>query len=314
MAPEHSSTLTERAEQLGNIAILTGGISPERPIALASGAAVLASLQSVTQHLQYIDLTRSKVRNLAQLQADVVFLALHGTGGEDGSIQGLLQWLGIPYTGSGVMSSALAMDKYTSKLIWQALDLPTPHFQLITKEADLARLDIPLPLAIKPAQEGSSIGISKITRKEQLIAAWQQARTYGTEILAESWVTGPEFTLAFLGDLFLPMIKVVPQRGFYDYAAKYQSGNTQYVFEHGLTAAHLQTAHTLAKAACQALHVMDFGRVDMILDQQDQFQLLEVNTIPGMTTHSLLPKAAERAGIHFTELVIRMLELAKRRR
>ena len=303
--------LIRRAEQLGSIAILTGGISPERPIALASGEAVFASLKTVTTKLEYIDLTKNNVSELFRLKADVVFLALHGTGGEDGRIQGLLEWLDIPYTGSGVMGSAISMDKYRTKLLWKALNLPTPPFQLLTEMAQITQLPLPLPLAIKPVVEGSSIGISKVTEMAHLAPAWHLARKYSTQVLAESWIEGSEFTLAFLGDLFLPVMQIMPQQGFYDYAAKYQSGDTRYIFDHQLSAQQIKVACTLARTACQTINATDFGRVDMILDQRNQFQLLEINTLPGMTSHSLLPKAAQRIGISFTELIIRMLELAK---
>ena len=306
--------LRDRAAKLGRICILTGGISAERDVALASGKNVFATLKDYTEQVELFDLNRTTVTDLCKRKIDIAFLAIHGTWAEDGAIQGLLEWLNIPYTGSGISASALAMDKYKTKLLWQAMHLPTPAFQLIKSVEEAKQTDLPLPLAIKPICEGSSLGISKVTHKEQLAQAWQQARQYTNQVLAECWIEGDEFTVALLGGKILPIIKLEPQAGFYDYAAKYQRSDTQYIFDHGLAADKIREANVITLAACAALGIQDFARVDLILDAQGQFQLLEVNTLPGMTAHSLLPKAAQQAGIEPAELIITMLELGKKGR
>lgn len=306
--------LKEKAEKLGNITILTGGISAERKVSLASGKGVYNALKQLTNQLELIDINQNNIQHLGQQllasETDVVFIALHGPGGEDGSMQGYLNWLNIPYTGSGTTASALAMDKYRTKLIWQASGLPTPPCKLLTKAEDVAAINLPLPVAIKPVDEGSSFGVSKVMQKEQLLPAWHKAGQYGNSVLAESWVEGQEFTIAFLDDQILPIIKLQPREGFYDHAAKYQRQDTQYIFEHSLSAEAIEQAHQITTAARQAIGVRHFGRIDLIQDNQGQFQLLEINSLPGMTSSSLLPKAAQQAGISFAELIIRMLESA----
>lgn len=306
--------LRDRAAKLGKICILTGGISAEREVALASGKNVFTLLKNYTDQVELFDVNRATITDLCKHEIDIAFLAVHGTWAEDGAIQGLLEWLNIPYTGSGISASALAMDKYKTKLLWQAMRLPTPAFQLIKSLEEAKQTDLPLPLAIKPICEGSSLGISKVTHREQLTQAWQQARQYANQVLAECWIEGDEFTIALLGEKVLPIIKLEPKANFYDYAAKYQRSDTQYIFDHGLSADKIKEAKAITLAACAALGIQDFARVDLMLDAQGQFQLLEVNTLPGMTAHSLLPKAAQQAGIETVDLIIRMLELGKRRR
>ena len=232
----------------------------------------------------------------------------HGRGGEDGQIQGALQLLGIPYTGSGVMGSAIAMDKYRSKLVWKGLGMPTPPFHVLREEADLAiAAALGFPLMIKPAHEGSSVGMSKVNDDSQLDAAWQEARKYDGLVIAEKWITGSEYTAAVLDGEPLPLIRLETPREFYDYDAKYRSGDTGYHIPCGLDASKETEAQQIALQACEAIGVTGWGRVDLMMDEAGNFWLIEVNTVPGMTDHSLVPMAAKAKGIDFDELVYRIL-------
>jgi D-alanine-D-alanine ligase len=241
---------------------------------------------------------------------DRAFIALHGRFGEDGTVQGALEYLGVPYTGSGVMASALAMDKWRTKLLWRAAGLPTPACELVTPATDAAQLirQLGLPLMVKPAREGSSIGMSKVTSAEKLVAAYELAARYDGVVIAERFVEGAELTAAILGEEPLPLIRLETPREFYDYEAKYFANDTRYICPCGLPAAEEERAQRLALEAFRLLGCSGWGRVDLMLDRAGEPYLLEVNTIPGMTDHSLVPMAARARGIAFEELVIRILE------
>ncbi len=293
----------------GKVAVLMGGMSAEREISLLSGAAVLAGLQRAGINAHGIDFQGAdSLHDLHLGQFDRVFVILHGRGGEDGQIQGALDSLGLPYTGSNVMASAIGMDKYRTKLIWQALGLPTPAYQMVRNAEDLAcAAELGFPLIVKPAHEGSSIGMSKVEDVAQLAAACELAAKFDADVLVERWITGKEYTAAILGEQVLPIIRLETQNQFYDYEAKYLSDDTRYLIPSGLTAAQAATAAKLMLDAFDALGCSGWGRVDFMVDADDQIWLLEVNTVPGMTSHSLVPMAAKAAGISFDELVVRIL-------
>jgi len=240
----------------------------------------------------------------------VAFIALHGRFGEDGTVQGALEYLGIPYTGSGVMASALAMDKWRTKLLWRAAGLPTPNDELMSARTDPARLAarLGLPLMVKPAREGSSIGMSKVTTIERITPAYELAARYDDVVIAERFVEGIELTAAILGDEPLPLIRLETPREFYDYEAKYFANDTRYICPCGLPAEQERSVQRMALEAFRILGCSGWGRVDAMLDHDGKLQLLEVNTIPGMTDHSLVPMAARAAGIAFEDLCVRILE------
>jgi D-alanine-D-alanine ligase len=296
-------------EDFGKVAVLLGGTSAEREVSLNSGNAVLRGLRRKGVDAEGVDVRGPEdVVGLVERGFDRAFIVLHGRGGEDGQIQGALQTLGIPYTGSGVMGSAIAMDKYRSKLVWKGLGMPTPPFQVLREEADLERAaGLGFPLMIKPAHEGSSVGMSKVTDAVQLESAWQEARKYDGLVIAEKWITGSEYTAAVLDGEPLPMIRLETPREFYDYDAKYKSGDTGYHIPCGLDEAKEREAQQIALQACEALGVSGWGRADLMMDEAGNFWLIEVNTVPGMTDHSLVPMAAKAKGIDFDELVYRIL-------
>ena len=296
-------------EEFGKVAVLLGGTSAEREVSLNSGNAVLAGLKRKGVDAHGIDIREpADLVGLVRQGFDRAFIVLHGRGGEDGQIQGALQLLGIPYTGSGVMGSAIAMDKYRSKLVWKGIGMPTPPFQVLREEADLARAaELGFPLMIKPAHEGSSVGMSKVNDASQLDAAWQEARKYDGLVIAEKWITGSEYTAAVLDGEPLPMIRLETPRDFYDYEAKYRSGDTGYHIPCGLDESREAEAQKIALQACEAIGVSGWGRVDLMMDEEGNFWLIEVNTVPGMTDHSLVPMAARARGIDFDELVYRIL-------
>ena len=240
-----------------------------------------------------------------------MFLCLHGRGGEDGTIQGLLETIGLPYTGSGVLGSSLSMDKHRTKRIWQACGIPTPDFRILTAEGQLfeAGKALGYPLAVKPVHEGSSIGISRATDEEGLHRAWYLAVGYDDEVIVEPWLDGVEYTVSFLGDTILPVIGLAPGREFYDYDAKYaDDAGTEYLCPCGLDADIEANIKTLSSDAFKSVGVSGWGRLDLIMDNEGQPWLLDVNTAPGMTSHSLVPMAAAAVGVSFDELVWRILE------
>jgi D-alanine-D-alanine ligase len=296
----------------GKVAVLMGGRSAEREISLKSGAMVLAALRREGIDAHHFDPRDQGLDQLIAQKFDRAFIALHGRFGEDGTVQGALEYLGIPYTGSGVMASALAMDKWRTKLLWQAAGIPTPPYEVLSRDSDFAGVGarIGLPLMVKPAREGSSIGMSKVTSVEKIQPAFELAARYDDVIIAERFVEGTELTAAILGDEALPLIRLETPRVFYDYEAKYFSNDTRYLCPCGLPALEEKRLQATALAAFQLLGCRGWGRVDIMLGTDRQPYLLEVNTIPGMTDHSLVPMAARAQGISFEALVIRILEAA----
>jgi D-alanine-D-alanine ligase len=298
-----------RAEDFGRVAVLFGGSSAEREISMRSGAAVLAALLRRGVQAEALDPGSESGQGLDLGGYDRAFIVLHGRGGEDGRIQGALDSLGLPYTGSGVLGSALGMDKYRCKLLWQGLGLPTPPFVLLRSEDDLGQAaSLGFPLMVKPAREGSSIGMGRADDNEQLAAAYRLAAGYDRLVLAERWIQGAEYTAAILGRRALPLIRLETPNLFYDYAAKYQADSTRYHCPCGLAPEAEQRLQALALESFEAVGASGWGRVDILLDEQQSPFLIEVNTVPGMTDHSLVPMAAAAAGIEFDALVWRILE------
>lgn len=294
---------------LGKIGVLFGGESAEREISLRSGNAVLAALQNLGANVVAIDV-RFNDSLFAQLrEIDFAFIALHGRGGEDGVIQGLLEIMGIPYTGSGVAASALGMDKLRTKWLWQGAGLPTPEFFAVSSVEQLNGLVEQLggAVMVKPSHEGSSIGMSRATTQTELQQAFDKARSHDSDILVERWIDGQEFTCAVLNGVALPVIRLKTPNVFYDYEAKYQSTNTEYLIPCGLTAEQEAQLQTLSVKAFHAVGCKVWGRVDAMMDKNGRFWLLEVNTVPGMTDHSLVPMAARAAGQSFEQLVLNIL-------
>ncbi|MDP2787674.1 MAG: D-alanine--D-alanine ligase [Pseudomonadota bacterium] len=303
----------------GKVAVMFGGTSAEREVSLNSGAAVLAALQSRGIDAHAFD---PAVRPLADLHSEGyerVFIALHGRGGEDGSLQGALTLMNLPFTGSGVLASALAMDKWRSKLVWRALGLPIPDFAVLTADCDFNAVvaKLGLPLFVKPAREGSSIGIVKVKAAADLPAAYAEAAKHDSLVLAERAMNGGEFTVTILGTgegtknpaRALPSIRIVPATEFYDYEAKYSRDDTRYLCPSGLSDAQETAMRDLALRGYQALGCRGWARVDFLLDDAGQPFLLEANTAPGMTSHSLAPMAAKVAGLEFADLCVRILEM-----
>jgi D-alanine-D-alanine ligase len=294
----------------GKVAVLFGGKSAEREVSLKSGSAVLAALQRNGVDAQAFDPTHRALSELAHF--DRVFIALHGRYGEDGTLQGALELMRIPYTGSGVLASALCMDKWRSKLVWKAAGIPTPEFALLdaATDFDAVATRLGMPLFVKPANEGSSIGISKVRQASELRAAYQTAAQYDSLVLAERFIDGGEYTVGVLGGMVLPVIRIVPATEFYDYEAKYLRDDTQYLHPSGLDAATEAVIRADALRAFRVLGGSGWGRVDFLMDRDGNHYFLEVNTSPGMTDHSLVPMAARAAGISFDQLVLNILELA----
>ncbi len=301
------STLDPQA--FGRVAVLFGGKSAEREVSLKSGAAVLAALQGAGVDAFGIEVGDDLLQRLAGERIDRAFIVLHGRGGEDGSMQGLLECLGIPYTGSGVLASALAMDKLRTKQVWQSVGLPTPRHAVLASAADCERAaaELGFPLIGKPAHEGSSIGMARVEDLAQLLAAWQTAREYDPQVLVEQWISGPEFTVAVLRGEVLPPIRLGTTHSFYDYEAKYLADDTRYQIPCGLAADKEEELKALVARACEAVGTRGWARADVMQDAAGQFWLLEVNTVPGMTDHSLVPMAARAAGLDFQQLVLAIL-------
>jgi D-alanine-D-alanine ligase len=289
-----------------------GGRSAEREISLKSGTMVLNALRKSGVDAHAFDPRDSGLEELKAQRFERVFIALHGRLGEDGTVQGALEYLGIPYTGSGVMASALAMDKWRTKLLWQAAGLPTPAWELVTARTDPAGLAarLKLPLMMKPAREGSSIGMSKVISVEKIAPARELAARYDDVVIAERFVEGVELTAGILGDEPLPLIRLETPREFYDYEAKYFADDTRYILPCGLSADQERSLQALSLEAFRVLGCSGWGRVDLMLDRAGKPSLLEVNTIPGMTDHSLVPMAARAKGISFEDLCLRILESA----
>ncbi|MFB9867588.1 D-alanine--D-alanine ligase [Vreelandella sulfidaeris] len=293
----------------GKVVVVYGGTSAERDVSLKSGAAVLAALQRKGIDVCGYDPREQGLVGLEQLAPSVVFVALHGRGGEDGTLQGALELLGIPYTGSGVLASALGMDKQRTKQVWSAVGLPTPDSIMLDASADWSAVvaKLGLPLIVKPVHEGSTLGISIVKSQAALEAAYYEAAQFDARVMAERFVVGDEYTVALLGDQVLPAIRVEVPGGFYDYEAKYIANTTQYHLPCGLDAEQEAELAVLCQRAFEAIGGAGWGRVDVMRDSDGQFWLLEVNTVPGMTDHSLVPQAAAHAGISFDDLVLTIL-------
>ncbi|MDB2384369.1 D-alanine--D-alanine ligase [Endozoicomonas sp.] len=292
---------------LGKIAVLFGGRSAEREVSLVSGERIYTALQRQGVQCRLMDAADQLVEQLLAYKPDCAFIALHGTGGEDGTVQGLLEFMGVPYTGSDVLSSALAMDKYRSKLLWQSVGLPTPAFQLVTSLEDIEYCYSLLPAFVKPSQEGSSVGITRVEREQDLVTAWVAASSHHGAVLVEQFIDGPEFTVSILNGQALPAVRIDAEGAFYDYEAKYLSEETRYTIPCGLSKGQEQEMQSIALTAFEVLGCSGWGRVDFMQDEKERFWLLEVNTIPGMTDHSLVPMAAKQAGMGFDELVLNIL-------
>lgn len=308
-ALQSSLLSTQAPSRFGRVAVLFGGKSAERAVSLKSGQAVLDALLSGGVDAFGIDVGDDFLQRLVSEKIDRAFIVLHGRGGEDGTMQGLLECLEIPYTGSGVLASALAMDKLRTKQVWQSLGLPTPRHAVLGSEQDCisAATELGFPLIVKPAHEGSSIGMAKVSSVDELIAAWNAASTYDSQVLVEQWIEGPEFTIASLRGQVLPPIGLGTPHSFYDYDAKYLASDTQYRIPCGLDDAKEQELKALTACACEAVGIAGWARTDVMQDADGKFWLLEVNTVPGMTDHSLVPMAARAAGLDFTQLVLAIL-------
>lgn len=294
----------------GKVAVLFGGTSAEREVSLNSGSRVLAALQGQGIDAHAFD---PAVQPLDALKGyDCAFIALHGRHGEDGTIQGALEVMHIPYTGSGVLASALAMDKFRTKLMWRAAGLPIPDYVLLTADSDFSTVEkqLGLPLFVKPAREGSSIGITKVKEVGTLKAAYEEASRHDPLVIAEKGVMGGEYTVGILGDQALPIIKIEPASEWYDYEAKYKRDDTRYLCPCGLPEAREMEIRKGALEAYRILGGRGWGRVDFLMDEAGRHYFLEVNTAPGMTDHSLVPMAARVAGMEYPALVRRVLELA----
>ncbi len=297
--------------QLGKVVVLYGGTSAERPVSLQSGQAVFDALIERGVDAVLVDSREHLIEQLQTLQPNRVFIALHGRGGEDGTVQGLLELLGLAYTGSGVAASGLGMDKYRCKLLWQGLGLPTPEYRVFDSYRQPSADEVPYPCILKPAHEGSSIGMSRVEGPDELAEALACAREFDDQILAERWITGEEYTVAVLNDQALPPIKLETDHQFYDYDAKYLANDTRYLCPCGLNAEDEQALKQLAEQAFRAVGCEGWGRVDFMRDGEGRFWLLEVNTAPGMTSHSLVPMAARAVGLSFADLVLELVHGAR---
>lgn len=300
----------QNAAVFGRVAVLMGGTSAEREVSLKSGQAVLSGLLARSVDAVAVEVGKNLLEPLLTRKFDRVFNILHGRGGEDGILQGALDALGMPYTGSGVLASALSMDKLKTKLCWLGAGFPTPRWMLLEKPEDLDRCaeELGFPLIVKPAEEGSSIGMSRAENRGELLEAWRRASQYHCAVFAETWITGKEYTAAVLNDAPLPLIRLETPHAFYDFDAKYRADSTRYHCPCGLSAEREAALQDLARRACQCIGVSGWGRVDLLVDGEGNPWLIEVNTVPGMTDHSLVPMAARAAGIKFEELVWQILE------
>jgi D-alanine-D-alanine ligase len=294
----------------GKVAVLMGGQSAERIISLRSGDMVLAALLSQGVDAHKIDVAKNVAAQLSAGQFDRAFIILHGRGGEDGEIQGVLNSLAIPYTGSNITGAVLSMNKALSKDIWQQVNLPTANFAHVGANTDPQSVidQLGLPLFVKPVNEGSSIGMTKVVESAALVPAIQAALAYDKEVIAERWIDGEEYTVAILGEYALPVIRLKTPNDFYDFDAKYEANTTEYLCPAGLTEEDEALCQNIALKAFKVLRMQGWGRVDFMRDQDGQFYLIEANSIPGMTDHSLVPMAAKQAGLDFEQLVVKILE------
>lgn len=294
----------------GKVAVLLGGKSAEREISLMSGNGVLKALRAKGVDAHAFDPAQRDLFDLKREGFERCFIALHGRGGEDGTIQGALEMMGLPYTGSGVLGSALAMDKVRTKLVWQASGLPTPAYELIDGASDMKAVAarFGLPLVVKPVQEGSSLGITKVRAAAQMDEAFALAVNYDRVVIAERFIEGPEYTASIVDDVALPLIRIEAPQGNYDYQNKYFTDNVKYLCPCGLPAKKEQELQALCLRAFRLAGCTGWGRIDLMLDSKKRPWLLEVNTSPGMTGHSLVPMAARAAGLSYEDLCAKILE------
>ncbi len=309
MQPVKLPVSDELKQQLGRVGVLLGGTSSEREISLQSGAAVVAALEEAGIEHVAIDVGVNAIADIQAAKIDRAFLALHGAGGEDGRIQAVLEYLNIPFTGSGVQASALAMDKLRTKQLWRGVNLSTPDFAVLSAANDWEKVlaDLGGEVMVKPAHEGSSIGMARVKTAPELAEAFQNAAKYDGSVIAERLIVGSEFTVAILDGEALPPIKLETDHTFYDFNAKYIANDTRYICPCGLDAEKEAELKQLALAAFDAVGCEGWGRVDVMADKTMNFYLLEVNTLPGMTSHSLVPMAAKARGLSFSELVLTIL-------
>ncbi|NLO79335.1 MAG: D-alanine--D-alanine ligase [Xanthomonadaceae bacterium] len=305
---------TEQVKAMGKVALVQGGWAAEREVSLNSGARVLAALRSLGVDVTPVDPRDDGITKLAGF--DRAFIIVHGRGGEDGVLQATLEMLGVPYTGTGVLGSALGMDKLRTKLVWRGAGLPTPDFVQLRPDSDWETVvaELGLPLMVKPSREGSSIGMAKVESAAELERAYRTAVEYDSQVIAERWISGAEYTVGILDQQALPVIRLETPHSFYDYDAKYRADTTRYHCPCGLSAAAEAELQELALEAFRAVGGYGWGRVDLMCDGSGQPWLLEVNTVPGMTEHSLVPMAARAAGLSFEELVWRILLTSERER
>lgn len=298
-----------KIKRFGQVAVLYGGTSAEREISLRSGNAVINALRESGVSTIPVDIGNDPLQQLQQLRVDRAFIALHGAGGEDGKIQALLEWLNLPYTGSGIAASALCMDKLRTKQLWRGVGLSTPDYHVLNETTDWAATIVKLGgvAMVKPCHEGSSIGMAKVSSAADLEQAFAVAARYDHVVLAESYIQGAEYTVAIMDQRALPPIKLETNHLFYDFSAKYQAEDTRYICPCGLPEEHESRLKELALAAFNAVGARGWGRVDIMADAHGKFYLLELNTVPGMTDHSLVPMAAKAAGYSFNELILAIL-------
>ena len=310
MSYQHLQPAADTAMKSGRVAVLMGGTSAEREVSLTSGRFVLQALLDAGVDAFKVDVQSNVIEQMSTLQADRVFNILHGRGGEDGQIQALLDILGLPYVGSGIKASAVTMDKLMTKRLLQGAGLKTPGFMPMTSEQDVDSVlqQLGLPLIIKPLNEGSSIGMSKVTHATELLPAYRLAAQYGA-VMAERWIDGEEYTVAWLGGQVLPAIRLETPHEFYDYSAKYEANDTRYICPCGLQGDALRALEEIVASTVDICDLRHWGRVDLMRDNTGVFQVIEVNTVPGMTDHSLVPMAAREAGLSFQQLVLKLLEL-----
>lgn len=296
----------------GKVAVLMGGFSSEREVSLNSGRAIVAALQSEGIDAHAFDPKETPLNELKTQGFDIVFNILHGSYGEDGTVQGALEALGIPYTGCGVLASAIGMDKYRCKLLWKGLGLPVPNYAVLHDDSDFDAIEqqLGLPMFVKPAAEGSSVGVVKLKESGQLQRVYQELKQFKGEIIAEQYIGGGEYTCAVLNGQALPTIRIIPATEFYDAEAKYARDDTQYLCPSDLSEEDEQLMRRLAERGFAAIGGQGWGRIDFLRDVDGKLYLLEANTLPGMTSHSLVPKAAWQTGISFPQLCIEVLKTA----
>ena len=296
-------------KNFGKVIVLMGGCGSEREVSLMSGANVLEAIQRKGLDVEAIDVGKNVIQQLEEAHPDRVFIALHGEDGEDGKIQAVLDLMGVPYVGSGVAASALAMNKYTSGLLCCGLDLPVIPTLLLHSAKELDKVDFDFPICIKPPNDGSSRGVTKVTAKSELKTAYEKAKEFDDMVIAQPWIEGRELTVSIVGDEALPVVEIITPAGeFYDYEAKYFKDTTDYVCPADITTAQSKELQNVALQVFRALDCRHFARVDFLQDREGRVWFLEANTIPGLTSHSLLPMAANAIGIEFDDLIMQLLE------